>query len=87
MGDGGRQFEFRLRHVAKLALVDIYSAEQWNDFVIDDISFVGAVAPPIIRNPLRGSSCSRIRWARFGRASLFAPEWGSRVKRAKGAAE
>ncbi len=31
---------------AKLALVDIYSAEQWNDFVIDDISFVGAGAPP-----------------------------------------
>jgi hypothetical protein len=31
---------------AKLALVDIYSAEQWNDFVVDDISFVGQASPP-----------------------------------------
>ncbi len=26
---------------AKLSIVDAYSAEQWNDFVVDDISFVG----------------------------------------------
>jgi PEP-CTERM motif len=31
---------------ATLALVDVYSAEQWNDFVIDDISFVGQPGPP-----------------------------------------
>jgi len=37
---------------AKLALVDIYSAEQWNDFVIDDISFVGeGASPPPINIP------------------------------------
>jgi hypothetical protein len=37
---------------AKLSLVDIYSAEQWNDFVIDDISFVGqGVPPPSVPEP------------------------------------
>ncbi len=37
---------------AKLALVDAYSAEQWNDFVVDDISFVGQAAlPPSIPEP------------------------------------
>ncbi len=37
---------------AKLALVDPYSVEQWYDFVIDDISFVGqAATPPSIPEP------------------------------------
>lgn len=38
---------------ANLALVDIFSAEQWNDFVLDDISFVGqgAAPPPNVPEP------------------------------------
>ena len=37
---------------AKLSLVDAYSAEQWNDFVVDDVSFVGeAGAPPVVPEP------------------------------------
>jgi hypothetical protein len=43
---------------ANLALVDAYIAEQWNDFVIDDISFVGqgALPPPrAFPNPPPGS--------------------------------
>jgi PEP-CTERM motif len=63
---------------ANLALVDIYSAEQWNDFVIDDISFVGeGVQPPPTNVPepsswvlmLLGFTGLGLAWRRSSRLS------------------